>query len=162
MVMTVQSDRMQFLSPVYVLVVALVLTSCEPTGPMEKYQPERISPVPETATWAGWIDGGSWIECSFDVEKNANWCTAWNDQSGSVMIRTFFVLEETGKGVPDNELRYSSFDGFDIELVDGRILEPLKFHGRKLHFSDYPPIDPPRKPERDELSVTCDGDDCPE
>lgn len=138
----------------YCLVIVLALSCCKATGPMEKYQPVRVPSIPETAVWAGWIDGGSWIECSFDHEKNANWCTAWDDQVGEVMIRTFFVLRDTGEGVPENELKYSSCSGFHIWLADGRVLEPLRFHGKELEIWDLPPIDPPRE--------VCTGDDCPE
>lgn len=55
--------------------------------------PERPSSVPHTAVWAGGADGGAWIECSVDREKNANWCTVWNDQTGEVWARTFLSIK---------------------------------------------------------------------
>jgi hypothetical protein len=91
------------------------------------------------------VDGGVWIECSLDVEKNTNWCTAWSDQTGEVTARTNYVLKETGQGVPESELHYVSFNGHEIELVGGKVLEPLKFHGKEHDLWEPPPIDPPRE-----------------
>lgn len=121
----------------------LVMGACrEPR--MEDFAPERLPSIPETATWAGWVDGGAWIECSFDPEENADWCTAWNDQTGSVMIRTYFVLRDTGEGAPEHELAYSFFSGHHIELADGRILEPRQGYSEGRDPWEPPPIDPPR------------------
>jgi len=106
--------------------------------------PERPPPVPETAVWAGGVDGGAWIKCSLDREQHANWCTTWNDQTGAVWARTHFVLRDTGQPIPESELNYASFDGVWIWLVDGRALEPLRFHGVKRDPWEAAPIDPPR------------------
>ena len=111
---------------------------------MEGEAPERLPSISDTAVWIGGPDGGSWIDCSFDTERNTNWCTAWNDQNGEVMIRTLFVLQDTGEGAEEGKLQYAFFSGYHIELVDGRVLEPLKFHGRERDLWDTPPIDPPR------------------
>lgn len=106
--------------------------------------PERPESVPQSAAWIGGVDGGAWIECSLDNEKRANWCTAWSDQTGAVWARTYFVLRDSGEPVPESELRYSGFSGTYIELADGRVMEPLKFHGDEDRVLSEPtPIDPP-------------------
>jgi len=123
------------------LVGGLVLGACrEPQ--MEDFAPERLPSISATATWVGWVDGGAWIECSFDPEQKANWCTVWDDQVGTVVTRTYFVLRETGRGLPESELSYAFFSGHHIELTDGRVLEPLKSHGRDIDPWEPPPIDP--------------------
>lgn len=106
--------------------------------------PERPPSVPETAVWAGGVDGGAWIECSVELEQKANWCTIWSDQTGEVWARTSFVLRDTGKPVSDTELTYTGFTGTYIGLADGRMLEPVKFHGVERDPWERTPIDPPR------------------
>lgn len=110
---------------------------------MEDFAPKRLSSIPAAARWVGWVDGGAWILCSFNAEKDADWCTVWDDQVGRVVTRTYFVLQDSGKGVPPNELEYAFFSGDFIELADGRVLEPKTFHGRGRNPWDSPPIDPP-------------------
>ena len=112
---------------------------------MEVEVPERLPSIPETAIWVGGVDGGAWLECSLDKKMNANWCTAWDDQTGDIWARTYFVLRETGEPVPESELVYLYFDGVDVGLADGRVLEPLKFHRNPNHDPwESTPIDPPR------------------
>jgi len=125
------------------LLGALVLAACRQPK-MEDFTPKRLPSIPVTATWVGWVDGGAWIECSFDAKQDANWCTVWDDQVGNVVTRTYFVLQDSGKGVPANELGYAFFSGDFIELADGRVLEPKKFRGRERDPWESPPIDPPR------------------
>ena len=122
------------------LIGALALSACQCD-----YTPERLPSIPETAVWAGGADGGAWIECFLDMEKSANWCTVWDDRNGHVRARTFYVLRDTGEPVTETELKYLSFSGVEIELADGRLLEPLKFHLTEEDELPPPPVDPPRK-----------------
>jgi hypothetical protein len=110
--------------------------------------PERPSSVPISAAWAGGSDGGAWIECSVDPEKNANWCTVWNDQTGDVWARTLFVDRAAGEAVPGSALQYSSFNGLLIDLSDGRVLEPEVFRSRERDPWAGAAIDSPRLEER--------------
>lgn len=103
--------------------------------------PERPSTVPETAVWAGGVDGGAWFECSLNIKKNANWCTIWSDQTGDLWARTHFVLQDSGQPVSNSELDYSSFDGTDIQLVDGRLLVPLVLYDKPADLWLSVPID---------------------
>lgn len=117
---------------------------------IEDYTPERLSGIPSTAVWAGGPDGGAWFECFVDTSRNANWCTVWDDQSGRVIARTQFVEVTTGAGVPVTALQYCFFSGTFIELLDGRRLEPLSFHGKDA--------EPPAPVEPLENAPTADQD----
>ena len=120
---------------------ASALISCK----MEVTVPVRLPSIPETAVWAGGLDGGAWMECLVDMEKDANWCTVWNDYSGTVRARTYFILSETGEPLPENEMIYASFDGYEIRLQDGRRLIPLEYYRADgEHISEPAPIDPER------------------
>jgi hypothetical protein len=111
---------------------------------MKPEVPPRLPGISPTAVWAGWVDGGAWIECWFDPSTNANWCTVWDDQTGQVIARTHYVLRAKGTGVPDHELKYLSFNGTDIELQDGRYLEP-----RRKTQKDLPAVESARgRPSR--------------
>jgi hypothetical protein len=113
-----------------------LLIGCE----MKPDVPPRLPGISPTAVWAGWVDGGAWVECWFDPQANANWCTTWSDQTGEVTARTHYVLATDGSGVPDHELKYLSFSGVHIKLQDGRVLEPQRKTDNGL-----PLIEPPRK-----------------
>lgn len=92
------------------------------------HAPPRLPLIPETATWAGGVDGGAWMQCSLNTKRKTNWCTVWNDQTGEVWARTHFVLRDTGAPVSESELSFTGFNGIYIGLRDGRWLVPLKFY----------------------------------
>lgn len=119
-----------------ILTGVVLLVGCE----MKPEVPARLPGISPSAVWAGWIDGGTWVECWFDREADANWCTAWNDQTGEVVARTHYVLRSNGSAVPDHELKYVSFNGTDISLVGGRVLAP-----RRKTDDGLPLIESPRK-----------------
>lgn len=103
--------------------------------------PPRPPSVSDSAEWAGGPKGGNWTDCKFVEERNANWCTIWDD-GGDVWARTFFVSKATGEGVPDDRIAKAGFNGLLILLADGEVLEPLRRHqGENL---DFAPIEPPR------------------
>jgi hypothetical protein len=127
--------------PVAVTVLCgLVIWACR-----YDYTPERLPGISEGAVWSGGPDGGIWLECFLDEQENADWCTAWSDQTGSVVARTYFVYRESGDPASEDELRGAFFDGIDIHLPDGRRLEPLKFHMTEQDELPPAPIDPPRE-----------------
>jgi hypothetical protein len=82
--------------------------------------PKRPGSVPAEAVWAGGADGGAWILCKEDRSKNL--CSIYNESSGDLWVRGYFVLEGKTQGVPNTELRYDFFDGERIGLYDGRVL----------------------------------------
>jgi hypothetical protein len=108
--------------------------------------PPRAPGIPATAVWAGGIDGGAWLECAVDTEHDANWCLVWNEQAGTLMARTYFVLGNNGQYVPKDELDYAWFSGSFIELTDGRRLVPLAMYRMEIDDGDYSKmIEPPRE-----------------
>lgn len=125
------------------LAMCIMISGCQPSQRAD-YTPERLPPIPESAEWAGGVDGGAWLECWLDEEQGANWCTAWDDQTGAVVVRTFFVLRETRHPVSEEDLNYSHFSGNYIGLSDGRVLEPVKAGVEGQQLWAPPPIDPPR------------------
>ena len=46
------------------LIGALAVAACQ----MEARAPDRLPSIPETAVWAGGVDGGAWLECLDVVE----------------------------------------------------------------------------------------------
>jgi len=118
------------------LTVVMFLVGCE----MKPEVPPRLPGISPTAVWAGWVDGGTWVECWFDKEANANWCTAWNDQTGEVAARTHYVLRSNGAAVLDHDLKYVSFNGTDISLTGDRVLVP-----RRKTDDGMPLIEPARE-----------------
>lgn len=136
---------MFYSSLISLVVLLLNISACQPNGSMNDCAPpERLPAIPKTAVWAGGVDGGAWIRCLLDQEKNANWCTVWDDQDGHVSARTYYVLRKTGAPVPESDLHYAFFSGTYIELADGRVLEPLAFHGKTRDLWADTPIEPPR------------------
>ncbi len=117
---------------------ALLLNACQCD-----YVPERLPGISAGAVWAGGPDGGSWIECSFEMDAKANWCTAWDDVDGHVVARTYYVLRDSGQPITDS-VGLLFFDGLYIHLVDGRLLEPQAFHLTPEEEHPPAPIDPPR------------------
>lgn len=130
--------------PCVLLPVIMALVGCDAEQGNQGRQPQRLPSIPETATWAGGVDGGAWISCEVDESQSANWCTVWDDQTGEVSARTHFVLRDGGGAVASRELRFSGFTGTYIGLLDGRLLEPLKFHEVERDPWEPTPIEPPR------------------
>lgn len=119
---------------------------------------EHIRPVgiPETAIWAGGLDGGSWIDC-ISIENNSIYCRVYFEADGDLYFGGKFVLfDQSGKKVkldPDKEksLNYirtnlSGADGTRIYLIDNSVLEPegwlyipygnVKDQGIKKYFKE--------------------------
>lgn len=108
------------------------------------YAPERMQGISGDAVWSGGPDGGVWLECTLIDSESANWCTAWDDQTGQVIARTLFVLRDSGEPVAEEKLKGAFFSGLHIHLVDGRALEPLRYHLTPEDELPPAPIDPPR------------------
>jgi hypothetical protein len=87
--------------------------------------PARPSLVPQTAVWAGGVDGGSFIECDVDSTNDVNRCLAYNEYTGNVEGGGFFQLSGLKRAAHQDELHYRGFDGDRIYLTTG-VLEPVK------------------------------------
>lgn len=107
--------RKCYLLPNLFLAVVLLVACTSEVEP-----PERLATIPPEAVWVGGADGGAWILCREDGGRN--FCTIYNDNSGEVWVRGYFVLEGSARGVSKQELRYDFFDGERIRLSDGRVL----------------------------------------
>ena len=87
--------------------------------------PSRPNGVPLTAVWAGGPDGGSFIECVYDVSKKLNLCTVYSDFKGDVIAHGFFNISGKTKASDTKGFQYSAFDGQNIYLMDNSILKPV-------------------------------------
>lgn len=122
------------------LLVALLFATLSYSCTPEVVAPQRPISVPSEAVWAGGLDGGAWIRCSYEPEENANWCTVWNDTNGEILSSSLHVLRETGKPVAEVGLLYQAFDGVAIWLKGNRALIPRAvFEGKTDGFP--PPIE---------------------
>jgi hypothetical protein len=104
-------------------VIAVAISGC---GNFE--QPARPPTVPPAATWVGGADGGAFLDCMPSSHGQPNPCTVYNE-SGDIWMSGAFIMQETGRGAFNNELKYLSVDGSRIYLKDRRTLAPV-FRGR--------------------------------
>jgi hypothetical protein len=84
----------------------------------------RPTGVPESAIWAGGVDGGAFIECSLPLSSKTNACTVYNDSTGDVWMSGRFTLRGS---ISDNlkvEPKFASADDISIQLSNGSALEP--------------------------------------
>ena len=102
---------------------------------MEVEVPERPPNVPSSAVWAGWIDGGAWIDCSFAFKEpyvGYN-CNMFSDNghpwaSGQYVLATVHREGSTIRHEPVGVFAriepsdYVSFDGVNIHLKNERVL----------------------------------------
>lgn len=102
------------------LTAAVLVVAC--TSEVES--PKRLPSIPADAVWVGGRDGGAWILCRDDGARN--FCTIYNDASGEIWVKAFFVLQGSSRGVSAQELRYDFFDGDRIRLADGRVLARMR------------------------------------
>lgn len=76
----------------------------------------RPKSVPETAAWSGGADGGSYIDCYYNKERDYDDCTTYNDWTGDVIVSGHFMLQGQNRGAKPSELGYAFFDGDVIGL----------------------------------------------
>ncbi len=108
------------MSKLLVLVAVSALLSCG----YRKIPPDRPLGVPSQAVWAGGPDGGSFIRCDVDTEKDVNNCTVYNEDTGHIMDRGSFKLGNENRAARTEELRYAWADwGGMIGLADQRVLK---------------------------------------
>ncbi len=101
-------------------ILLLLLVGCGEPVPLDP--PERPAQVPETATWAGGLKGGSWFECTALDEPGLYDCTIYDDYSGDVEQSGVFATPN--RVVLEEDIEYQVFTGYNIVLMDGMILKP--------------------------------------
>jgi hypothetical protein len=100
------------------LVYISFLASCN--KPPELRPEKRPAGVPNTAEWAGGADGGAYIQCAIDLQRNVNPCTVWNDYTGQVMESGDYKIAKQDRAAATSELKFvfADFDG-TIQLKNG-------------------------------------------
>ena len=94
--------------------VPFVLACVCMMGCYRAYPPTRPSSVPDTAVWAGGLDGGGWVTCSNDlVEYNV--CTLW-DEEGRTPGPAHYALRDARRAATMAELKYTYVTGEAIGL----------------------------------------------
>ncbi len=98
--------------------VALACISCK-----REAVHRRPTGVPESAIWAGGVDGGAFIECVLPASSKTNACTVYGDSTGDVWMSGAFAL----RGSASNDFKvvpkFTFTDGTSIHLSDGAVLE---------------------------------------
>jgi hypothetical protein len=109
------------------LLLALALSACT----SKPAAPTKPSLVPNTAVWAGGVDGGSFFQCDVDTQRNVNRCLVYNDYTGDVAGGGFFQLSGLNRAARKDELKYRFFDGDRIYLAAGVLIpvEPVRPSG---------------------------------
>ncbi len=89
--------------------------------------PPRPNGVPESAVWAGGVDGGAFVDCRYNPTTRLDSCTVYNDGTGEVWMKGTYRLHGTDHGIPLSSKDFDGADGELIQLTSGKgYLEPLK------------------------------------
>jgi hypothetical protein len=111
------------MTKILMLVTVSTLLGCG----YRKVPPDRPRGVPVLAGWAGGPDGGSFILCAVDAEKDVNNCTVYNEDTGQIMDRGAFKLGNENRAARAEELKYAWADwGGMIGLTDQRVLKRIQ------------------------------------
>jgi hypothetical protein len=105
--------------PVLLVLLLLCCNSCK-----REIVHRRPNGVPETAVWAGGVDGGAFIECAFPISSKTNSCTVYNDATGDIWMSGAFALRGNSSDNLKVAPRFAGADGTNIHLTDGSVLEP--------------------------------------
>jgi hypothetical protein len=84
----------------------------------------RPSGVPESAIWAGGVDGGAFIDCALPTSSKTNACNVYNDATGDVWMSGAFALRGSSFDNLNVAPRFAYADGTKIGLTDHFVLEP--------------------------------------
>jgi hypothetical protein len=104
---------------------SLILISLHSLACSKEQPPSRPLTVPQDAQWAGGPDGGCWVRCSIDVQRDVNYCVAYLDTTGDIMQSGDFRLRGLHRAARLEELSYSWCDGSLIGLKKQLVLEPI-------------------------------------
>jgi hypothetical protein len=78
----------------------------------------RPNGVPASATWADHV----FIQCSPEVQSNADRCTVYRDDSGEILAYGLFVISKSGGATSPENLHYAAFGIEGIYLANAQIL----------------------------------------
>jgi hypothetical protein len=91
-------------------------------GPSELRPARKPSGVPVDAVWAGGADGGAYIRCSIDLDRDVDRCTIWNDYTGQTAGPHDYRLQKEHRAARASELKFLGAGGESIFLQNGLIL----------------------------------------
>ncbi len=83
----------------------------------------RPAKVPNEALWVGAPDGGVWIYCKVDSDRDVNVCKVYNEFTGDMMAAGDYVSIRSKSAITNPV--YSAFDGHVILLQNGDVLTPV-------------------------------------
>ena len=99
--------------PAIVVLAATVMSGC-----YRPYPPIRPEGVPNSATWAGGLDGGGWVTCSSESTDEHNICTIY-DEEGRTRGPAPYKVKTLNRAAQASELRYKYVTGKAIGLEGG-------------------------------------------
>jgi hypothetical protein len=108
--------------PASVQFICLVPTACE----IRDLPPIRHSNVPESAVWAGGVDGGSWIDCRFDDQGNVARCSIYDESTGELVAQGVFSSTDDEGAKAARKYEFGGYDGQRIFLSGDSALEPIE------------------------------------
>lgn len=119
---------MRLLSWLCALFVAANLLGCRQHASLEPRN--RPIGVPSTAVWAGGADGGCYVQCSIDKERNVNHCNVWNDFTGELATSGDFRLIDQNRPASQSELIFKGAINEFIYLRNGLTLKRVAGPGQ--------------------------------
>jgi hypothetical protein len=105
------------------LIAAVLWAAGAASSCHSQYPPQRPTNVPESAVWAGGIDGGGWVVCVSTSECNE--CTTYSE-TGTIFGPRRFVLKGLKRPARLDELNFEYVDGSNIGLSGNLVLVELK------------------------------------
>ena len=101
--------------------ILLCLAACR-TGTLEPKV--RPASVPNYAIWVGGADGGAYVFCTVNRQRNVNTCKVWNDFTGQLIEHGDYRLVRENRAANETELKISFPDlGGKIYLANGLVLQ---------------------------------------
>jgi hypothetical protein len=150
--------KILFIALTATVVMFNFIVSCNPAKTDTHKRPLG---VPNTANWAGGIDGGYWFNCTVDSKALCRYtCAVYNEHNGEIISQGQYLLYKQQWDVskktptylkvdqPVPELRYRNYDGTNINLENSLILLPQgwiiypfdKSHGKKQKYEKGVPV----------------------
>jgi len=105
---------------IWIFALTVTFSAC---GPASLEPRKRPSGVPNTAVWAGGADGGCYVQCSVDTERNVNRCKVWNDFTGELEVSGDYRLVNEDRAAKETELKFTGAVNEFIYLAGGKILK---------------------------------------
>ena len=95
------------------------------------YDPPHVPPAFQAQQYGQAVpNGGAYVECTVNKERNVNTCTVWNDYTGQAESGDFRLVTEN-RAATIAELRFRGVAGGFI-FLDGNLT--LKLQGATTHM----------------------------